>query len=91
MFSKRKQGFKKNRYLILKRYVKFNKISHMHIQTRIEPFLLDAVRQIADTEGIGISEYLRRLVEQDLKSRSGNPDSFQEDGGKSENQASQGR
>ena len=77
--------------MILNRHSKLNKISHMHIQTRIDPVLLDAVRQIADREGIGISEYLRRLVEQDLKSRSGNPDSFQEDGGKSENQASQGR
>lgn len=56
----------------------------MHIQTRIDPVLLDAVREVLNAEGISISEYLRRLVEQDLESRGGIAQSPEDDGVKSE-------
>ena len=56
----------------------------MHIQTRIDPVLLDAVREVLNAEGISISEYLRRLVEQDLESRGGKAQSPEDDGVKSE-------
>jgi len=44
----------------------------MHIQTRLEPEVLEAARKAAALEGTSLSEYLRRLVEADLGARKGN-------------------
>ena len=43
----------------------------MHIQTRLDPDVLEAARQAAVREGISLSEYLRKLLEQNLESRNG--------------------
>jgi hypothetical protein len=43
----------------------------MHIQTRLDPDVLEAARQAAAREGISLSEYLRKLLEQNLESGDG--------------------
>jgi predicted DNA binding CopG/RHH family protein len=43
----------------------------MHIQTRLDPDVLEAARQAAVREGISLSEYLRKLLEQNLESGNG--------------------
>lgn len=52
----------------------------MHIQTRLNPLLFNALRVAADQKGVSLSEYLRKLVEQDLESRSGKRISEERDG-----------
>ncbi len=47
----------------------------MHIQTRLEPSLYNAFQEAATREGMTLSQYLRKLVEQDLKSKGYNCDS----------------
>ena len=41
----------------------------MHIQTRLDPQILEAAKRAAELEGSSLSEYLRKLVQQDLESR----------------------
>jgi len=41
----------------------------MHIQTRLDPQVLEAAKQAAELEGISLSEYLRKLVQRDLEFR----------------------
>ena len=41
----------------------------MHIQTRLDPQILDAAKRAAELEGSSLSEYLRNLVERDLEVR----------------------
>ena len=43
----------------------------MHIQTRLDPDVLEAARQAAAREGVTLSEYLRKLLEQNLESGNG--------------------
>jgi len=52
----------------------------MHIQTRLDPPLFNALREAADQNGVSLSEYLRKLVEQDLESRNGKRISEERDG-----------
>jgi len=52
----------------------------MHIQTRLDPPLFNALREAADQKGVSLSEYLRKLVEQDLESRNGKRISEERDG-----------
>jgi hypothetical protein len=52
----------------------------MHIQTRLDPPLFNALREVADQKGVSLSEYLRKLVEQDLESRNGKRISEERDG-----------
>ena len=52
----------------------------MHIQTRLDPSLFNALREAADQDGVSLSEYLRKLVEQDLESRNGKRISEERDG-----------
>lgn len=52
----------------------------MHIQTRLDPSLFNALREAADQKGVSLSEYLRKLVEQDLESRNGKRISEERDG-----------
>ena len=52
----------------------------MHIQTRLDPSLFNALREAADQNGVSLSEYLRKLVEQDLESRNGKRISEERDG-----------
>lgn len=46
----------------------------MHIQTRLDPDVLEAAKQAASREGITLSEYLRKLLEQNLESGNGGSD-----------------
>lgn len=41
----------------------------MHIQTRLDPQILEAAKRAAELEGSSLSEYLRKLVQRDLESR----------------------
>ena len=41
----------------------------MHIQTRLDPQVLEAAKRAAELEGSSLSEYLRKLVQQDVESR----------------------
>jgi len=41
----------------------------MHIQTRLDPQVLEAAKQAAELEGTSLSEYLRKLVQRDLEFR----------------------
>ena len=52
----------------------------MHIQKRLDPPLFNALREVADQKGVSLSEYLRKLVEQDLESRSEKRISEERDG-----------
>ncbi len=40
----------------------------MHIQTRLNPQILEAAKRAAELEGSSLSEYLRKLVQRDLES-----------------------
>lgn len=41
----------------------------MHIQTRLDPEIFEAAKRAAEAEGTSLSEYLRKLVREDLESR----------------------
>lgn len=41
----------------------------MHIQTRLDPQILEAAKRAAELEGSSLSEYLRKLVQQDVESQ----------------------
>jgi hypothetical protein len=41
----------------------------MNIQTRLDPEILEAAKRAADAEGVTLSEYLRKLLRDDLESR----------------------
>lgn len=41
----------------------------MHIQTRLDPKILEAAKRAAELEGTSLSEYLRKLVQQDVETR----------------------
>jgi predicted HicB family RNase H-like nuclease len=41
----------------------------MHIQTRLDPQVLEAAKRAAELEGTSLSEYLRKLVQRDLEFR----------------------
>jgi hypothetical protein len=41
----------------------------MHIQTRLDPQILEAAKRAAELEGTSLSEYLRKLVQQDVETR----------------------
>lgn len=43
----------------------------MHIQTRLDPDILEAAKQAAAREGISLSEYLRKLLEHNLETGNG--------------------
>jgi len=58
----------------------------MHIQTRLDPQILEAAKRAAELEGSSLSEYLRKLVQQDVETRhEGNEG--REDGGASEGES----
>jgi hypothetical protein len=40
----------------------------MHIQTRLDPQILEAAKRAAELEGTSLSEYLRKLVQRDVES-----------------------
>ena len=61
-------------------YISLTVGSTMHIQTRLDPPLFNALREVADQKGVSLSEYLRKLVEQDLESRNGKRISEERDG-----------
>jgi hypothetical protein len=45
----------------------------MHIQTRLDPKILEAAKRAAELAGSSLSEYLRKLVQRDVESlREGN-------------------
>ena len=41
----------------------------MNIQTRLDPEILEAAKKAADAEGITLSEYLRKLLRDDVEAR----------------------
>ena len=41
----------------------------MHIQTRLDPKILEAAKRAAELMGSSLSEYLRKLVQRNLESR----------------------
>jgi hypothetical protein len=52
----------------------------MNIQTRLDPEILEAAKKAAEAEGVSLSEYLRKLLREDVESR--NPEGRErEDGG----------
>jgi antitoxin component of RelBE/YafQ-DinJ toxin-antitoxin module len=52
----------------------------MNIQTRLDPEILEAAKKAAETEGMTLSEYLRKILREDVELR--NPDERErEDGG----------
>jgi predicted DNA binding CopG/RHH family protein len=71
--------WEKTQTTLLQKLVKYSIIRHdaltkrnlMHIQTRLEPEILEAAKQAAALEGTSLSQYLRKLVQQDLESRHG--------------------
>jgi hypothetical protein len=58
----------------------------MHIQTRLDPQVLEAAKRAAELEGTSLSEYLRKLVQQDVESRHEGNDG-KEGGGASEGES----
>ena len=41
----------------------------MNIQTRLDPEILEAAKKAAEAEGVTLSEYLRKLLREDVESR----------------------
>lgn len=41
----------------------------MNIQTRLDPEILEAAKKAADAEGVTLSEYLRKLLREDVEAR----------------------
>lgn len=41
----------------------------MNIQTRLDPEILEAAKKAADAEGVSLSEYLRKLLRDDVEAR----------------------
>jgi antitoxin component of RelBE/YafQ-DinJ toxin-antitoxin module len=41
----------------------------MNIQTRLDPEILEAAKKAAEAEGITLSEYLRKLLRDDVEAR----------------------
>jgi len=42
----------------------------MNIQTHLDPDILEAAKMAADAEGVTLSEYLRKLLREDMEARS---------------------
>lgn len=41
----------------------------MNIQMRLDPEILEAAKKAADAEGVTLSEYLRRLLSEDVEAK----------------------
>jgi predicted DNA binding CopG/RHH family protein len=52
-----------------RKYEWLTKKDTMNIQTRLDPEILEAAKKAAETEGVTLSEYLRKLLREDVESR----------------------
>lgn len=52
-----------------RKYEWLTKTYTMNIQMRLDPEILDAAKKAADAEGVTLSEYLRRLLSEDVEAK----------------------